>query len=124
MRSILTTLGAACLAVILVAASVVRILEAPASARDARMAEEPEDSCPVLLDLIERRELDLLINTPIHSGSATEEGRWRAASIRVGIPLITTLAGARAAVGAIRAMKSKELTVAALQDYLEAGRSA
>ncbi len=86
--------------------------------------DEADDSCPFLLDLIERRELDLLINTPIHSGSATEEGRWRAASIRVGIPLITTLAGARAAVGAIRAMKSKELTVAALQDYLEVERSA
>ncbi|MBU0641205.1 MAG: carbamoyl-phosphate synthase large subunit [Planctomycetes bacterium] len=76
---------------------------------------------PFLLDMIRKRKLDLLINTPIHTGSATEEGRWRVASIRLGIPLITTLAGARAAVGAIRALRSNGLTVAALQDHLSRG---
>jgi carbamoyl-phosphate synthase large subunit len=64
-----------------------------------------------------------LINTPIHTGSASEEGRWRSASIQVGIPLITTLAGARAAVGAIRALRAREkIGVCALQDHLEDGR--
>ena len=56
------------------------------------------------------------------AGSASEEGRWRVASIRLGIPLITTLAGARAVVGAIQAMKSNEMTVKALQDYHLDGR--
>jgi carbamoyl-phosphate synthase large subunit len=74
-----------------------------------------------LLDMIRNRQLDLLINTPIHTGSATEEGRWRMASIQLGIPLITTLAGARAAVGAIRALRSNDLQVEALQDYLDPG---
>ncbi len=73
---------------------------------------------PFLLDMIERGELDLLINTPIHTGSASEEGRWRAASIQLGVPLITTLAGARAAVGAIRALRRGGMQVRALQDYL------
>jgi carbamoyl-phosphate synthase large subunit len=73
---------------------------------------------PFLLDLIEKRQLDLLINTPIHTGPASDEGRWRAASIQLGIPLITTLSGARAAVGAIRALRSNGLRVRALQDYL------
>ncbi len=73
---------------------------------------------PFLLDLILERKLDLLINTPIHTGSATSEGRWRVASIRLGIPLITTLAGARAAVDAIRALRAGREQVAALQDYL------
>jgi len=68
--------------------------------------------------MINRRELDLLINTPIHTGSASDEGRWRSASIRVGIPLITTLAGARAVVGAIRALREGALHARALQDYL------
>jgi len=76
---------------------------------------------PFLLDKIRNRELDLLINTPIHTGSATEEGRWRVASIQLGIPLITTLEGARAAVGAIRALRAGKLKVAALQDYLAEG---
>jgi carbamoyl-phosphate synthase large subunit len=76
---------------------------------------------PFLLDMILNRQLDLLINTPIHTGSASEEGRWRAASVQVGIPLITTLAGARAAVGAIRALRAGTgWRVRALQDYLAA----
>ncbi len=74
---------------------------------------------PFLLDMIRTRQLDLLINTPIHTGSATDEGRWRVASLQAGIPLITTLTGARAAVGAIRALRHREgLGVRALQDYL------
>ncbi len=73
---------------------------------------------PFLVDMIRERQLDLLINTPIHTGSATEEGRWRALSIQVGIPLITSLAAARAAVGAIRALRGNALRPKALQDYL------
>jgi hypothetical protein len=39
--------------------------------------------------------------------------------VELGIPLITTLAGARAAVGAIRAMRNGgRLHAKALQDYL------
>jgi len=74
-----------------------------------------------LLDLINHGVLDLLINTPVHYGAAWEEGRWRAAAIARNIPLITTLAGAQAAVAAIRAMKAEgpreALKVRALQDY-------
>ncbi|RMF74992.1 MAG: hypothetical protein D6744_13955 [Planctomycetota bacterium] len=73
---------------------------------------------PYLLNLILERELDLLINTPIHTGSASDEGRWRVASIQRGVPLITTLAGARAAVGAIRALRERDLTPRALQELL------
>ena len=76
--------------------------------------------------LIDQGVLDLLINTPVHYGAAWEEGRWRAAAMARGIPLITTLAGARAAVEAIRAMQvhggTDFLEVRALQDY-EIGRS-
>ncbi|MBK8913476.1 MAG: carbamoyl-phosphate synthase large subunit [Phycisphaerales bacterium] len=75
---------------------------------------------PFLLDLINGGTLNLLINTPIHTGSASDEGRWRSASIQRGIPLITTVAGAKAAVGAIRALRERPLTATALQDYLGA----
>ena len=73
---------------------------------------------PFLLDMITARKLDLLINTPIRTGGATEEGRWRVASIQLGIPLITTIAGARAAVEAIKALRSQKVRIAALQDYV------
>jgi carbamoyl-phosphate synthase large subunit len=87
------------------------------------VSKHADQEYPFLLEMIERRELDLLINTPIHTGPASEEGRWRAASIQMGIPLITTLAGARAAVGAIRAMRANGVKVRALQDYLADGAS-
>ena len=85
------------------------------------VSKHAEQEYPFLLEMIENGQLDLLINTPIHTGSASEEGRWRAACIQRGVPLITTLAGARAAVGAIRALRSNGLTVRALQDYLAEG---
>ena len=74
-----------------------------------------------LLDLINHGVLDLLINTPVHYGAAWEEGRWRAAATARHLPLITTIAGAQAAVAAIREMKARgadrALGVRALQDY-------
>ncbi len=75
-----------------------------------------------LLDLINHGVLDLLINTPVHYGPAWEEGRWRAAATARRVPLITTLAGARAAVEAIKALRLQAggggaLGVRALQDY-------
>jgi carbamoyl-phosphate synthase large subunit len=82
------------------------------------VSKHPDPNLPFLLDMIRQGKLDLLINTPIHTGSASDEGRWRAASIQRGIPLITTLAGAKAAVGAIRALASSQMKAKALQDYL------
>ena len=63
---------------------------------------------PFLRDLIEDGTLHLLINTPIRTGSASDEGRWRASAIAHRVPLITTLAGARAAVSGIRALRKAE----------------
>ncbi|MCP4593858.1 MAG: ATP-grasp domain-containing protein, partial [bacterium] len=80
------------------------------------------DEYPFLLDLIRGRRLAMLINTPIHKGAAWEEGRWRAVCVQERIPLITTLAGARAAVRAIRGLKSGDWDVAAVQDYMGRGR--
>ncbi len=81
---------------------------------------------PFLKDLIEDGTLDLLINTPIRTGSASDEGRWRAAASIRHIPLITTLTGASAAVSAIRTLCKSEdgsaplpLHVKALQDYFQ-----
>jgi carbamoyl-phosphate synthase large subunit len=82
------------------------------------------DEHPFLLDMILERKLAMLINTPIHKGAAWEEGRWRAACTRERIPLITTLAGARAAANAIRELRRGDWDVAAIQDYVARGRPA
>ncbi len=70
--------------------------------------------------------LSLLINTPIRTGPASGEGRWRSAAFGRRVPLITTLAGARAAVTGIRALSKNDegedalpLDVKPLQAYFE-----
>ena len=67
-----------------------------------------ESGAPFLKDLIEDGTLDLLMNTPIRTGPASAEGRWRAAATAHRVPLITTLAGARAAVAGIRALSKHD----------------
>jgi carbamoyl-phosphate synthase large subunit len=79
---------------------------------------------PFLKDLIDDGTLSLLINTPIRSGPASDEGRWRAAAAQRGTPLITNLSGAFAVVSAIKALSRGDegedalpLEVQSLQAY-------
>ena len=50
-------------------------------------------------------------------GGATDEGRIRAQAVRGNVPIITTIAGARAAVQAIQALRGGNWQVTAIQDY-------
>ncbi len=91
------------------------------------MSKHSESGAPFLKDLIENATLHLLINTPIHTGPASAEGRWRAAAFARRIPIITTIAGAVAVVQALRAITQSEdgqaatpLSVKPLQSYFEA----
>ena len=70
-------------------------------------------------DLIKNRELELIINTPTRKGYSSDEGRLRAMATRFGVPMITTIAAASAAVQAIAALQAGDWTVSALQDYYE-----
>ena len=49
-------------------------------------------------------------------GARTDEGRIRAAAVSHGIPCITTLQAADAAVLAMEALRQEEITVQAVQD--------
>ncbi|HAW95069.1 MAG TPA: carbamoyl phosphate synthase large subunit [Phycisphaerales bacterium] len=79
-----------------------------------------EGARPNILDKIANGEIDLLVNTPTRKGADTDEGRIRAAAVRHGVTLITTIAGARAAVQGISALRSGVWGVTALQDYFPA----
>jgi carbamoyl-phosphate synthase large subunit len=71
---------------------------------------------PNPLELIERGEIKLVINTPARTGRHTDEGKIRAAAALHRIPIYTTITGARAAVAAIGALKRRSWDVHALQD--------
>ncbi|MEL6795695.1 MAG: carbamoyl-phosphate synthase large subunit [Planctomycetota bacterium] len=74
---------------------------------------------PNVLDMMTDGDIQLVINTPTRTGFGTDEGRIRAATVRLNIPIITTMTGAKAAVDAIEALRAGEWGVAALQDYAE-----
>jgi len=66
----------------------------------------------------------LIINTPSGKGARTDEGRIRASAIAQGIPCITTISAAEAAVKAMEAMaRDTDFEVEPVQDrFPEYGR--
>ena len=73
---------------------------------------------PNLLDHLANGTIDLIVNTPSGKGARTDEGRIRASAVSHGVPCITTIAGARAAVAAMERLSEGKLNVYALQDLL------
>jgi carbamoyl-phosphate synthase large subunit len=71
---------------------------------------------PNLLDYMNDGQITLVLNTPSGKGARTDEGRIRAAAVQLGVPCITTLQAAEAAVKAMEALREEEMTVQALQD--------
>jgi carbamoyl-phosphate synthase large subunit len=77
-----------------------------------------QEGRPNLLDHLANGAIALIFNTPSGKGARTDEGRIRAAAVSHGVPCITTVAGARAAVAALERLRAGALEVYALQDLL------
>jgi carbamoyl-phosphate synthase large subunit len=75
---------------------------------------------PNVLDYMIDGRLDLIVNTPSGKGARTDEGRIRAAAVMHGVPCITTIEGALAAIGAMEALHQQSLTIQAVQDRFPA----
>ncbi len=71
---------------------------------------------PNLIDYLKNDEVQLVVNTPSGKGARTDEGKIRAAAVQAGVPCITTLPAIEAALRAMEALRSEELTVQCLQD--------
>ncbi len=72
---------------------------------------------PHCVDAIESGEIQLVINTASGAQSVADSFDIRRSALLNGVPHYTTIAGARAAVGAIAALKAGTLEVAPLQSY-------
>ncbi len=75
------------------------------------------EGSPHTADLIAAGKVSLVISTPLGSRAYADGQAMRAAAIRHGVMLVTTLTGAAATVSAIRALQSKELSVRSLQEH-------
>jgi carbamoyl-phosphate synthase large subunit len=71
---------------------------------------------PHIVDMMQAGEISLIINTPLGSTSFSDGQRIRQESIRLGIPLVTTLTAAQAAVNGIKVLAEESLQVRSLQE--------
>jgi len=74
---------------------------------------------PNVLDLIKSGEIQLVINTPSGRLPRADEIHIRSSASALGIPCITTIAGAQASVSGIAALLKHQLTVKPIQHYHE-----
>jgi carbamoyl-phosphate synthase large subunit len=72
---------------------------------------------PNLIDHMKNKAVDLILNTPSGKGARTDEGRIRAAAVQHGVPCITTIQAAEAAVGALEALRHEDMNVLSLQEW-------
>jgi carbamoyl-phosphate synthase large subunit len=75
---------------------------------------------PSVADEIVNRKIAMVINTPLGRESFFDDKAVRRAAVMAGVPCITTITGAAAALEAIKALKTEGLDVRALQDYYAA----
>ncbi|MSR41343.1 MAG: carbamoyl-phosphate synthase large subunit [Phycisphaerales bacterium] len=87
------------------------------SINTCQLAKLTEGARPNVLDMLQNGEIQLVINTPTKKGAGTDEGRIRATTVRLGVPMITTMSAAKATVHAIAALRAGAWTVTAMQDY-------
>jgi carbamoyl-phosphate synthase large subunit len=74
------------------------------------------EGSPNLIDYLKNEDVSLIMNTPNGKGARTDEGRIRAAAVQYGVPCITTIAAAVAAITAMEALREGELGVQSLQE--------
>ncbi|MGZ7159823.1 MAG: carbamoyl-phosphate synthase large subunit, partial [Methanobacterium sp.] len=72
---------------------------------------------PNINDAVLNGEISLIINTPSGKQSADDGYYIRRLAVELGIPYVTTLAGARAALNAIEKVKDGEVKVKSLNEY-------
>ncbi|MEA5551942.1 carbamoyl-phosphate synthase large subunit [Anabaena cylindrica UHCC 0172] len=72
---------------------------------------------PHVLDAIKNQQIQLIINTPSGEEAHTDARLIRRTALAYKIPIITTIAGAKATVAAIRSLQNTTLDVKTIQDY-------
>jgi carbamoyl-phosphate synthase large subunit len=81
-----------------------------------RRVKKLQEGSPNLLDYFADGEVALVVNTPSGKGARTDEGKIRAAAVQAGVPCVTTVEAATAAVKAIEALREEDMQVQALQE--------
>jgi carbamoyl-phosphate synthase large subunit len=75
------------------------------------------EGTPNIVDLIHKKKVDLIINTPTSKQTVKDGFQIRRAAVDFSVPYITTIQAALAAADAIKAMKNGEITIKSLGEY-------
>ena len=75
------------------------------------------EGSPHTVDALRRGEIDLIITTPYGKVSHLDDAVMRSAAYQYGVPILTTLSAATAAVQGIRALRENPLSVRSLQTH-------
>lgn len=84
---------------------------------EAELVYKVNEGRPNIADYIVNGEVQIIINTPLGAESRFDEKPIRATALDHGVPCITNIAGAIAAVEGIQAMKRNEAPVALIREY-------
>jgi carbamoyl-phosphate synthase large subunit len=76
-----------------------------------------QEGRPNALDLLKNREIQLVINTPAGQAPRADQVKIRTTAVYSGVPIMTTLSGAKAAALGIAALKKQGYGVKTLQEY-------
>ena len=85
---------------------------------DVELVLKVHEGRPHVIDWIKNKQIQLIINTPTGEESQTDARQIRRMALDYKLPIITTIAGAKATVAAIRSLQSEAFEVKALQDYI------
>ncbi|ABB56743.1 carbamoyl-phosphate synthase large subunit [Synechococcus elongatus] len=92
---------------------------------EQRLSVEPilkvHEGRPHVLDALKNDQIQLIINTPAGARAKVDDQIIRRAALDYKVPTVTTIAGAKATVEAIRALLEQPLQVKSLQDYQQQG---
>ncbi|HEY9206728.1 MAG TPA: carbamoyl-phosphate synthase large subunit [Candidatus Methanoperedens sp.] len=75
------------------------------------------EGTPNIVDLVHKKEVDLIINTPRSKQTVKDGFQIRRAAVDFSIPYITTIQAALAAADAIEAMKKGAITIKSMGEY-------
>jgi len=86
----------------------------------ARRVKKIAEGSPHIMDAMRGGQVSLIINTPLGSQAHADGVAIRSQAYALGIPIITTMSAAAAAVQGIKRMREKPLSVRSLQSHYEA----
>jgi carbamoyl-phosphate synthase large subunit len=88
---------------------------------NAKLVQKIGEGKPDIIDLIKGGDIDLIINVPAGRKSQLDSKPIRSAAVTQGIPYITTLEGAQAAISAMDSLERTGFSVKTIQEYCGVG---